>query len=231
MLIRGVLVILILIGGYFFIRRLRRAPGTKLWPRGVAVLGGICGLLILIPGGMEMAVPLFIVLVPFLLKRFGAKTLFPLAENADQAHSLMSTRFLQIRVEHGTGVISGIVREGRFVGCQLQNLTLQQNLDLWRQCQADLRSLAVLEAYLDQRMGLSWRGQLQESERRQSASDRQPSNMTPAEAYEILGLAAGAKRDEIQAAYRRLIQRLHPDQGGSAYLAACLNRARDVLLG
>lgn len=91
--------------------------------------------------------------------------------------------------------------------------------------------LAVLEAYLDQRMGLSWRGQLQESERRQSASDRQPSNMTPAEAYEILGLAAGAKRDEIQAAYRRLIQRLHPDQGGSAYLAACLNRARDVLLG
>lgn len=58
-----------------------------------------------------------------------------------------------------------------------------------------------------------------------------PGRMSRSEAYAILGLPIGANQDEIQAAYRRLIQRLHPDQGGSAYLAACLNRARDVLLG
>ena len=53
--------------------------------------------------------------------------------------------------------------------------------------------------------------------------------MDRAEAYAMLGLPVGASRAEVQAAYRRLIQRLHPDQGGSAYLAACLNRARDLL--
>ena len=55
--------------------------------------------------------------------------------------------------------------------------------------------------------------------------------MSREEAYAVLGLPAGATRDEIQLAYRRLIQRVHPDQGGSADLAARLNRARDVLLG
>ena len=54
--------------------------------------------------------------------------------------------------------------------------------------------------------------------------------MTPAEAYQILGLSPGASRAAIQSAYRRLIQRLHPDQGGTAYLAAQLNQARDLLL-
>lgn len=58
-----------------------------------------------------------------------------------------------------------------------------------------------------------------------------PDSMSREEAYAVLGLSAGATRDEIQLAYRRLIQRVHPDQGGSADLAARLNRARDVLLG
>jgi curved DNA-binding protein CbpA len=44
-------------------------------------------------------------------------------------------------------------------------------------------------------------------------------------------LQPGASREDIQAAYRRLIQRVHPDHGGSSYLAARLNQARDVLLG
>ncbi len=55
-------------------------------------------------------------------------------------------------------------------------------------------------------------------------------NMNRAEAYQILGLQSNASNDEIQAAYRRLIQRVHPDQGGSSYLAACLNKARKLLL-
>jgi curved DNA-binding protein CbpA len=52
-----------------------------------------------------------------------------------------------------------------------------------------------------------------------------------AEAYQILGLQPGASREDIQSAYRRLIQRVHPDHGGSSYLATRLNQARDVLLG
>jgi curved DNA-binding protein CbpA len=54
--------------------------------------------------------------------------------------------------------------------------------------------------------------------------------MTRDEALAILGLAAGATAEQIRAAHRRLILRVHPDAGGSADLAARINRAKDVLL-
>ncbi len=52
-----------------------------------------------------------------------------------------------------------------------------------------------------------------------------------AEARSILGVEAGASRQEIQAAYTRLMRSVHPDAGGTSGLAAQLNAARDRLLG
>ncbi len=57
-----------------------------------------------------------------------------------------------------------------------------------------------------------------------------PPAMPIGEAYLILGLAPGAGRDDVSAAYRNLMKRLHPDQGGTSYLASRVNEARDVLL-
>ena len=60
---------------------------------------------------------------------------------------------------------------------------------------------------------------------------RQGSSMTRAEAYEVLGLKAGADPETIHAAHRRLMRMAHPDTGGSDWLASRINQARDVLLG
>ena len=58
-----------------------------------------------------------------------------------------------------------------------------------------------------------------------------PRRMTRAEALEVLGLRDGATADEILAEYRRLMKKVHPDQGGTTYLARRLNEAKDVLIG
>lgn len=55
--------------------------------------------------------------------------------------------------------------------------------------------------------------------------------MSRTEALSVLGLSEGATKDEIIAAHRHLIRQAHPDKGGSSYLAAKINQAKDVLLG
>jgi hypothetical protein len=59
---------------------------------------------------------------------------------------------------------------------------------------------------------------------------RRPTDMTRAHALQVLDLSEGASREEILNAYKELIKKVHPDRGGSSYLAAEVNRARDVLL-
>lgn len=60
---------------------------------------------------------------------------------------------------------------------------------------------------------------------------RASGKMSRAEALKVLGLGEGATEDDIRAAHRRLILQTHPDRGGSDYLAAKINEAKDVLLG
>jgi len=117
------------------------------------------------------------------------------------------------------------VLSGRFAGRTLDQLTDTELLELHAECASDPDSLKVLEAYLDRRLGGDWRN----ARRSPPAGSR--TDMSRGEALAVLGLADGATADEIRAAHRRLIQRMHPDVGGSADLAARINRAKDVLLG
>ena len=66
---------------------------------------------------------------------------------------------------------------------------------------------------------------------RTEAPRARPAGLSRREAFEVLGLAEGASEDDIQAAYRRLMQAVHPDHGGSEWLAMRLNQARATLLG
>lgn len=234
MLVRVLLVLAALIGAYFLFRSLRRFSWGGQGPRLLIAAGVAASLLLLtVRGGAEIAVPLLTVLAPFLLRWLNTRPLPSPRSSAKpgaSGRSTVATRFLSMDLDHATGAMSGRVLEGRFAGCSLQDLPLRDLLDLWRECQDDAQSAAVLEVYLDRHAGLDWREQVQAAHRA-TDSGKESGTMGSMEAYQILGLQPGASREEIQAAYRRLIQRVHPDHGGSSYLAARLNQARDVLLG
>ncbi len=231
MLIRVLLVAAVLIGLYLLVRKLRRSGSIARLPRLLAA-AGIAGFLMLLTvrGGAEIAVPLLAVLAPLLLRWLQLPSPSPTAAGQTSPNqSAVTTRFLVMTLDHASGVMSGTVREGRFAGRSLQDLTRPELLELWRECQADPQSTAVLEAYLDRHADADRRDQA-DTERKDRTQTTANDHMDRAEAYRVLGLQSGAGRDEIQAAYRRLIQRVHPDQGGSSDLAARINQARDVLL-
>jgi hypothetical protein len=135
------------------------------------------------------------------------------------------TAFLQAWIDHGTGDVGGTVLTGRFAGRTLDRLSDGELLDLHEECRNDADSLRVMEAYLDRRLNVDWRTA------RQPPPRGPHTDMTRAEALAVLGLAEGASEEEIKAAHRRLIRRTHPDAGGTADLAARINRAKDVLVG
>lgn len=135
------------------------------------------------------------------------------------------TAFLQAWIDHGTGDVGGTVLAGRFAGRTLDRLSDSELLDLHEECAADADSLRVMEAYLDRRLNVDWRTA------RRPPPRGSRTDMTREEALAVLGLAEGASAEEIKAAHRRLIRRTHPDAGGTADLAARINRAKDVLVG
>lgn len=230
MLIRLLLVAAILIGLYLAVRWWRRSGSSARLPHVLAAVGITFLMLLTVRGGAEVAVPLLAVLAPLLLRWLKRPSPTSNSSQTRPDQSAVATRFLSMTLDHASGVMSGVVREGRFVGRSLQDLTLLELLELWRECQPDPQSVAVLETYLDRHADMGWRAQAGAGQNGQT-STAETDRMDRAEAYQILGLQPDAGRDEIQAAYRRLIQKVHPDQGGSSYLAARINQARDVLLG
>jgi DnaJ-domain-containing protein 1 len=129
---------------------------------------------------------------------------------------------------HDSGDMNGEVLEGQFKGRSLKQLSLQELLQLLRECQDDDESVALLQSYLDREYADEWRQQGDERWHQQPSSGSD--SMSRDEALQILGLASDASHDDIIEAHRRLMQKLHPDRGGSPYLAAKINLAKDTLL-
>lgn len=142
--------------------------------------------------------------------------------------STVETRFLRMTLDHDSGDMDGEVLEGQYEGRFLSQMSHQALLDLLVQCRAaGDDSSALLEAYLD-RHHSDWREQSNNQQEQASASSG--GSMDDEEARAILGVEADAEEEDIIQAHRRLMHKLHPDRGGSDYLAAKINQARDRLL-
>jgi hypothetical protein len=138
------------------------------------------------------------------------------------------TPWVEMELDHDTGAMRGTVLKGAHAGKTLDRLERDALLALYREAgTADTETARLLEAYMDRTLGADWRV---EAERQRSAA-HSSSTMSREEALKILGLKDGAVEAEIRAAHRRLMMQNHPDRGGSDYIAAKINEAKEVLLG
>ena len=225
----------------FFIRWLFSQPPRVYW-QWIVILIAV-GLLVLVATGRaHWLTAVFAAMLPFmraalsllgnlpLLKRALAGMGAPKSESAPSSgqSSSVQGRYLRMTLEHDSGDMNGEVLEGQFKGRVIGQMGLEELLQLLRECQDDEESVALLQAYLDRVYADTWRQQAgaQGQQEAPNGSDE----LSRAEALQILGLPADASEKEIIEAHRRLMQKLHPDRGGSAYLAAKINQAKDTLL-
>ena len=157
---------------------------------------------------------------------FGPAGFSQRAKKSGGQTSRVRSAWLDMQLDHDTGAMQGTVLQGAYAGTELDRLDLKRLAALV--AEVDEESRALLLAYLDRR-DAGWREHAQgdaASGRGRASSGK----MTEEEAYQILGLQPGASADDIGRAHRALMKKLHPDQGGSTYLAARVNEAKDVLL-
>jgi hypothetical protein len=219
---------------WWFLSNLAQANPATL-ARLLKVIGGIVALavagLLAVRGRIDMAL-LIGSLAAWLLgwSRFTFPNFGGRPQRAPGSTSRVRSKLIEMTLDHDTGEIGGSVLAGAFAGQQLGSLDAARLRDLLIECHAsDPDGVRLLEAYLDRRYP-QWRED-NRTEEQPHADAQSPSGvMTPEEAYRILELRPGASPDEIRQAHRTLMKKLHPDQGGSTYLAARVNQAKDVLL-
>lgn len=254
----GRLIILIAagVGVYLLLRWFARTPPHKV-ARGVRqglIYGGI-GLLVLLAatGRLHWIFVALGALVPVVQRGFMLMRALPLVQQVLRMAgvaipgvagagggsgqggrvSTIRTRFLTMTLEHGSGEMDGEIIDGPHQGRHLSELPLETLVELVGEYRRqDQQSAAVLEAYLDRHHGPEWRQDTGHEERSGDGGHGDDGGrMSHDEALAILGLQAGADEQAIREAHRRLMQKLHPDRGGSDWLASRINLAKDTLLG
>jgi hypothetical protein len=227
-LIFGVLVLVLVLWTLQFFSK----ADPKLLIRGLKTGGGVAALLgaafMAMRGQFALALPLgfaglsMLGWLPFGPAGFGART-----QKSTGQVSRVRSAFIEMELDHDTGAMRGRIVAGRHAGAELDPLDLRTLLEFLADIDAESR--ALLAAYLDRR-DPSWREHAQGDATAGAGRPPPSGKMTEEEAYQILGLQPGASAEEIGRAHRALMKKLHPDQGGSTYLAARVNEAKDILL-
>ncbi len=235
-LIAGVVAVILL----YSLLQMFRAANPVVLARVLKIGGGIVALAVAaftgIKGELAVAIPLGVFGAGLLgWSPFGASGFPNLSgiftgsgsQRSPGQTSRVRSQFLDMILDHDSGDLAGQFVAGPYAGHALGEFDLAQLTAMIPGFDAE--SVSLLESYLDRRFP-AWRQDAQGNTAGGQSRPASGGKMTDEEAYQILGLQPGAGRDEIGRAHRALIKKLHPDQGGSTYLAARVNEAKDTLL-
>lgn len=209
-----------------------RSANPAILARVLKLAGGVISLaaaaLIGVRGNLAFAIPLglfglgLLGWAPFGPAGFSSRT-----QRGSGQRSKVRSAFLDMTLDHDSGALTGDVIAGPYAGRSLSEFDLAGLRELIRGF--DDESRALLAGYLDRRFP-DWRAGAGADAGAGAGGAPSRGKMTREDAYQILGLAPGASNDAIAQAHRNLMKKLHPDQGGSTYLAARVNEARDLLI-
>ena len=208
---------------YFLKSTPGQIAGTIRYAGPVAV--GLIGAVLSLAGRFTVGAPLIMMAVAW----YGRQRRVKRAMHASGQKSTVRSAWLEMELDHDSGEMDGMVLVGRFEGRTLDGMSEPELQELAADVEADRESAELLEAYLDRRMP-GWRDDAQTDAGPRQTTPHDAGPMTHEEAYKILGLEPGASVMEVRQAHRSLMQRVHPDLGGNAFLAQRVNEARDLLL-
>jgi len=226
-LLFGLVVLVLALWALHVISKVDPRTGARV----VKAAGGLLSLGLAVYLGLRGQIGIAIPLGAFGLGLLGWVPFGPagFGERANKSRGQVSrvrSAFLEMELDHDSGEMRGHIIAGRHQGAALAQLDVKTLIDLLSGY--DEESRALLAAYLDRRdPGWSEHAQGDPGAGRPSAAS---GKMTEKEAYQILGLEPGASADAIAGAHRTLMKKFHPDQGGTTYLAARINEAKEILL-
>jgi hypothetical protein len=239
-MIQQLLIIAAVIGILIFIRWASKQPKQKQF-QAIAILVAIIVIGLVITGRAHWLFALFAAIVPVFRRILGMLSYLPVlgnlftqfrnmqSQSSANKSSAVESVFLNMHLDHVTGIMTGSVKKGIHEGKELEELSVTELVNLYKYyLQQDNDSAQLLEAYLDRKYKDSWRKQIDEEPTHQHSASS--TAMTRDEAYSILGIDKDSSNEEIIEAHRKLMQKLHPDRGGSDYLASKINQAKDILL-
>lgn len=221
----------------YLLLQMFRAANPAVLARTIKLGGGVVALAVAaftgLRGELVVAIPLGIMgagllgWTPLANAGFGSGLFGGSATRPTGQASRVRSQFLDMRLDHDSGQLAGQIVAGPHAGRNLDEFDLAGLLAMAPAFDAE--SVALLESYLDRRFP-AWRQNAQGDTAGRQRRTAPSGKMTAEEAYQILGLQPGAGREDISRAHKSLMKKLHPDQGGSTYLAARVNEAKDTLL-
>lgn len=225
--------LVIVFGGWWLIRSFANAQPSQVRNLVRKVAGGaliaFSGFLAL-RGGLHLAMPVFLLGLGLMGQQFVFPNGMPWQRKTPGQVSRVATSQIAMTLDHDSGQMDGEVLAGPLKGRKLASLSLDEAMTLHAQCAGvGDQSRALIEAWIS-RVHPEWRESWTAGPGASGHAATGSGRMSRKEAFAVLGLQDGAGPDDIRAAHRRLMKTVHPDLGGSDYLAAKINEAKDMLL-